>query len=344
MSTTRPKAVLRQPDPQVPPRPTLPLPVSELAIYGLHLRPAAGGRAAESLPRPGIPRSIGLSSIPLARLPALPNTIPSQNWQRAADVAGGWQIDMLDGPPGGEFRVWSVLADRSGCRLQLSEAEAPRAALAWDFFTRVTIRYLLARLGTSILHGNLSRTPAGAVALLGDSGAGKSSLAIALMRAGAPPLADDVVCPVRLDAGWHAWPGHHEILAEPQTLARLGIDPHAHPLIWDARTPGMEDKHVLAAALPHDPDPVPVAGIVTLDPRRSDAAAPALHRLPPAAAVAAVLPHGHWQPAGPDRRTRLADIVALASAVPVWRLSRPDRIADLPAAADLVLAAAAAPI
>ncbi len=343
MSTTLPEAVLRESDPQVPPCPTVPLPASDLSIYGLRLRPVGGGPASESLPRPGIPRSISLSSIPLARLPALPDTIPSQNWQRATNVAGGWQIDMLDGPPGGEVRVWSVLADRSGCRLQLSEAEAPRAALAWDFFTRVTIRHLLARLGVSILHGNLSRTPAGAVALLGDSGAGKSSLAIALMRAGAPPLADDVVCPVRLDAGWHAWPGHHEILAEPQALARLGIDPQAWPLIWDARTPGMEDKHVLAAAPPHDTDPVPLAGVVVLDPRRSDAAAPALHRLPPAAAVAAVLPHGHWQAAGPDRHSRLTDIVKLASAVPVWRLSRPDRIADLPAAADLILAATAAP-
>lgn len=343
MSITRPEAVLRQSDQQVPPRPTVPLPVSELSIYGLRLRPAVGVSAAESLSRPGVPRSISLSSIPLTRLPALPDTITPKNRQRAADVAGGWQIDMLDGSPGGEFRVWSVLADRSGCRLQLSEAEAPRAALAWDFFTRVTIRYLLARLATTILHGNLSRTPAGAVALLGDSGAGKSSLAIALMRAGAPPLADDVVCPVRLDAGWHAWPGHHEILAEPQTLIRLGIDPHAWPLIWDARTPGMEDKHVLTAAPPHDPDPVPLAGLVILDPRRSDSAPSALHRLPPAAAVAAVLPHGHWQATGPDRRARLADIVALASAVPVWRLSRPDRIADLPAAADLILAAAAAP-
>lgn len=318
-----------------------PLPATELTIYGMHLRPAAGEPAVAIPAAPDALRSLTLSSIPLAQLPALPDSIAPRNFQRTGDIAGGWQVDMLDGPPGSETRVWSVLFDPSSERLHLSEVEAPRAAAAWTFFSRVTVRYLLARLGATILHGNLARTPAGAVALLGDSGAGKSSLAVALMRAGAPPLADDIVRPVRLDAGWHAWPGHHEILAEPETLARLDIDSEAWPRLWDARIPGLDGKHVLTAPGPHDPAPVPLAGMVVLDPRRSDMAVPTLDRLPPAAALAALLPHGHWQAEGPDRDTRLAEIATLAAALPVWRLSRPDRIADLGAAAELILSAVA---
>jgi hypothetical protein len=53
--------------------------------------------------------------------------------------------------------------------------------------------------------------------------------------------------------------------------------------------------------------------------------------------MAAIVPHGQWGAAGSSRQARLAELASLASEVPIWRLSRSDRIEDLAATAELVL-------
>jgi hypothetical protein len=55
--------------------------------------------------------------------------------------------------------------------------------------------------GLEVLHASAVATAAGAVALLGPSGAGKTSLAIALERAGAGPLLADDVLALQRDGG-----------------------------------------------------------------------------------------------------------------------------------------------
>lgn len=316
-----------------------PVPVTEVVAYGLHLR-ADGSRGGPPAAAADILRTIAVSPITRADLPPLPDDIAVAAWQRTAATPLGWQIDVLDARPAGFERNCSVLLTDDGTRLHVTEATAETASNVWAFLARVAIRSILARLGALMLHGNLSLGPSGAVAVLGPSGAGKSSLAIALMRAGAPPLADDVVCPVQVAGTWHAWPGHHEILAEGQTLDRLGIDRATWPTLWEKARPD-EQKYRLTADRSPDAAPAQLAGIVVLEPRRPNLALPTLHRLAPAEAIAAIMPHGQWHAGGTDRGAKLAAFAALASAIPVWRLSRSDRIADLEATAACVLDAVA---
>ncbi|MET4701027.1 hypothetical protein ABIE65_004071 [Constrictibacter sp. MBR-5] len=316
-----------------------PVPVTEVAAYGLRLRPVGSRRTFAPIAA-DLLRTITLSPVARADLPPLPDSVPVAAWHRAAATPQGWQIDVVDAVPGGFQRCCSVVLSEDGTRLHVSDTYPDGAHDRWTVLTHVAIRSILARLGAPMLHGNLSLGPTGAVAVLGDSGAGKSSLAIALMRAGAPPLADDVVCPVRMAGGWYAWPGHHEILAEGPTLDRLGIDRTAWPTLWQNARPDEQKYRLTANRRPEtvpDAARVPLAGIVVLEPRRPEPCRPTLHRLAPAAAMAAIVPHGQWGAAGSSRQARLAELASLASEVPIWRLSRSDRIEDLAATAELVL-------
>jgi len=285
-----------------------------------------------------LPHTLRLSHTYRDRLAPLDEALPVVAWQRAAATPGGWQIDILDRASAGYRRGCSLILDAEARRLTISDTESCMAASRWIFLTRIAIRSILGRLGALLLHGNLSRCNAGAFAILGPSGAGKSSLAIALMQAGAAPLADDIVRPEPVANVWQVWPGHHEILAEAPTLEGLRIDPAAWPPLWLRADPEEQKYRLTDVAAPGESRmPLPLAGIFLLEPRGRTAEATRAERIPPAAALAALMLHCEWLPGSPDRGDLLARLGSLAREVPIWRLARPDRIDALPATADLVL-------
>ena len=79
------------------------------------------------------------------------------------------------------------------------------------------LSYWLERLGIAALHAAAVRTRTGAVGFLAPSGGGKSSLAAALLRAGAPLLTDDIL-PVEESGGtFLARPGFPQMRLEPDS-------------------------------------------------------------------------------------------------------------------------------
>lgn len=84
------------------------------------------------------------------------------------------------------------------------------------------LSYWLERLGIPALHASAVRIGAGAVVFLAQSGGGKSSLAAALLQAGAALLTDDVLPVEEVDGTFLARPGYPQMRLEPDTAGRLG--------------------------------------------------------------------------------------------------------------------------
>ncbi len=90
------------------------------------------------------------------------------------------------------------------------------------------------------LHASAVATPKGAVAFLGCSGFGKSTLAAALAARGYPLVTDDVAAIEHLDAPdlWAVHPGPGHLKLWPDSLAALGLDADSLPPV----RPGMEKR------------------------------------------------------------------------------------------------------
>lgn len=274
-------------------------------------------------------------------LPPLSSDLPLVSFMREARTGAGLRID-LPRARGARERGYAVLLEPDGRRLRLARNPTASPRDVWHHLTRYLVRRLLAHRGALVLHGNLAARDGRSIAVLGRSGDGKSSLSVALLRAGAMPLADDVVRPARLDRGWGAWPGFGEILVEEETAARLGLDPGACAAFWE--DPLTEERKVSfqpPGPAPAPAVPVPLAGIFALKPR-GGADAPRLARLRGIDAVGVLACHAGSGGIGASHARRTRELLDLAGSVPVWGVERPDDLGALDATAHAILAAAEA--
>jgi len=79
------------------------------------------------------------------------------------------------------------------------------------------LSYWLERLGIPVLHAAAVRVDAGAVGFVAHSGGGKSSLAAALLQAGAPLLTDDILPVEECGGTFLARPGYPQLRMEPDS-------------------------------------------------------------------------------------------------------------------------------
>jgi hypothetical protein len=146
--------------------------------------------------------------------------------------------------------------------------------------------------GIPILHASAVVVDGRAILVAGMTGAGKSTLAAALVRLGAPLLAEDLAV---LTFGENA-------IAVQAGYPRLRLCPDA-TLVADKAAPDL--PRVFSAFVPDDKrwldaadlaggfcaTPAPLGGIYLLAPRRPDRKAPAIEPLPPHRAALALLDH-----------------------------------------------------
>jgi hypothetical protein len=105
---------------------------------------------------------------------------------------------------------------------------APRCDMSiarTDFVARVLL-HCVDRERVTWLHGSAVRIGRKAVAFLGQSGAGKSTMALALARAGCQHICDDTL-PVEAGTPSIVWPSDHIIRLRADTRGRLASCAHA---------------------------------------------------------------------------------------------------------------------
>ena len=199
-----------------------------------------------------------------------------------------------------------------------------------SFVTQACLPTLLLQRGCLVLHAGGLRVGQGAVLLLGDSGAGKSSLTAALALAGQPLISDDV-CLL-----------HREPWRVFATIPRLRLLPEAFKHLQAKAPAGEADKlyyDKLKAEAPQLAPWVesPLTDIISLAWGENLSLTP----LTGAERLRAVLNAAAWVGvnASVDKSQRhFAACAALVREVPVWRLTRPRDWSMMPQVVSHILA------
>lgn len=192
------------------------------------------------------------------------------------------------------------------------------------------LSYWLERLGIPALHAAGVRIDAGAVGFLAPSGVGKSSLAAALVQAGASLLSDDILPVEEVDGTFLARPGFPQMRLEPDTVHRfLGRTDGL-----TAISPDDSKLHVPVDAFCDAT--IPLAGLYIVERRPGP---PEILPLPRRQAVIELVRHSFspYLVEATGLQPRRLDLFArLVRQVPVRRLSCPHGLEHLPQVAEIL--------
>lgn len=259
--------------------------------------------------------------------------LPASGHSRADDPDDPWAIEhWVDGRLAVEFSGWATFElSRDEVVLLTDDTEDP------DLVVHLLLDHVLPRVvalrGDLMLHAAGAVGPSGRAHLfLGDTGAGKSTLATALATRGWPLLDDDGIRVTGSDGALVAVPGTPNVRLLPDAASVvLPAAPPGLPLSHDSpkRRFDADGRQLCLAA-----EPAPIAGVYLL--QRPGTAS--MQRLDLADALAAIAAHGFHFAAEPTEITRqvFERASALAAATPVWRLLHPEGLENLDATVALV--------
>jgi hypothetical protein len=176
-----------------------------------------------------------------------------------------------------------------------------------------------------VLHASAVGLPSGAVAFVGEKGAGKSTAAGAFLARGYPLLTDDVLPVAGTEGGGDvlALPGPAALKLWPESARALGYAPRRLPRLHPAGT-----KRVLGAA-PAETEGRPLRALYVLDVGEALAVEPVRGHL----ALVELLRHAYVPRFVPDlgaTPAHFARCARVARAVPIFRLRRPPGLEKLP--------------
>jgi len=309
-----------------------------LDLHGLHIRLFTGMDCypADPVMPEGTP-------VDLVWHRHIADTLPPGNngeAQRRSGPGGEW-LDLTYGPGDGQCHCTFSLSPDGRQVVSRSLAQVPAADLM-TLFAEPVMRSVFRRHGMLSLHGAALAHGGQAVLLLGDKGAGKSTLAAALLRAGWQMLTDDLARVIARDKTWLVTPGFAQLKMTAQTATAMGHELAVMARRWTAPQAGSDaavNKYVVN--LPPAPAPLPLRAICILAPLPPHADEPSLTALPPDQSARAVLANISDDPADPGALlppALLAQAFAMIGQVPVYRLAVPRRFAALDQATDLLAA------
>jgi hypothetical protein len=222
----------------------------------------------------------------------------------------GWTL-LYANPEGG----W-LSFDHDSAASTLTVSGSVRWSEAVPVLAGVACAVLLSSAGTPLLHGAALAFAGQAIAVLGDSGRGKSTLAAALVREGGALLSEDLLVIARDGGRPCVEPGHSRLSLLADSGDALGFSSS------DGRA-GTSKTWAQASPEPARPGAVPLRAVYILAPPDPSAPAGRAERLRAGAGAPALVRHLYgtsWIRAAEP--ADLAFCAALAAQVPVFSLSR----------------------
>lgn len=278
----------------------------------------------------------------------LPELSPAAGGAGTADLTiGPGRAGAPDGKAGARFAVGDageiyISAREAGQFVVRAGREIvfERAAGASDDVLRLyllgpVLALALHQRGWLMLHASAVAVGEQAVAFLGGSGWGKSTMAGALHQRGHAVVADDFVA-VTAEAAPRVYPGFPQLKLWPEAVAALGAEPdelrRLHP---DFEKQGRR----LTAGFA--PEALPLGRLFVL----AEGETIAIERLDKLSALVELVRHSYAAQALPrlDAAEHLRQCAALLRQAALYRLQRPRSLAALPAVAEAVEREAANP-
>ncbi|MEX1184572.1 MAG: hypothetical protein WEF86_15285 [Gemmatimonadota bacterium] len=207
-----------------------------------------------------------------------------------------------------------------GSAIHWTHAEDASIADARADLTSRVIAAALHAAGTLCLHGSAVLCGDEAIGFVAPKFHGKSTLALALVGAGAKLLTDDTL-PIDPGPPAHAYPGLHSTRLWPDSASRVGIGTGEAPAGTSKQLfSALPDEHTTHAGHP--------LGAVYLlqpvrQPRGDDGAVVWRTRLPSVEAALVMIGHAKLAPllAKSEAPALMRSAAAIAASVPVYRLS-----------------------
>jgi hypothetical protein len=247
-------------------------------------------------------------------------------------------------PPGAEDRPWCIQITREeavlffrdvasfrvrdGREILIRRAPAAQASRIRLYLVGTVMAVLLYQREMLVLHASVVDIDGAAVAFLGTSGAGKSSLAAALHARGHPVLVDDVAAVDTTTGTAMVIPAFPQLKLHPAVARSLGYDAESLLLLHPT-----EEKRGYRMSQASGPAPVPLGQIYILA-ANADAG---VETLPPCEALVELIRHSY-----PSRllhsggAPHLHQCTDLVRNVPIARLKKSPDPASLPYLAELV--------
>ena len=230
--------------------------------------------------------------------------------------------------PGEVLLRWSHFGTyriAGGERIEYAPASGLSEAAVRVPLLGVCMGILLHQRGLLTLHASAVAVDGGAVAFVGEKGAGKSTTTAALVRRGHPLLSDDVTAVIgtEADATPEVVPGSTAVKLWPDSVVALGVDPSMMPLLHE----GVE-KRLLHVSGRDDAGPLPLRCIYVLDRGKAVASAP----VQPRQAFSELVRHTYavrFLGTAAVGARHFEQCTALAQRVPVRRLIRSDDVNEL---------------
>jgi HPr Serine kinase C-terminal domain len=188
--------------------------------------------------------------------------------------------------------------------------------------------------GQALLHACVLARDGSAIALMGDSGVGKSSLTWALVQRGCRLLSDDLAALARSNDVLYAHPARTRLRLQRETAERLTVG-GAHVTGLYPAVDGL-NRVVIADSDAVERAAVCLYAIYMLGPRETGLSEPRIEEMRPAEKLAALAAnvYGSIDPGREARRKELAALAHFAAGVPIRRLTLPDAIDALPDVAE----------
>jgi hypothetical protein len=295
------------------------------------------------------------SEIPFSLLPRVPEGTPECSFRRpfesdAGSFDGPWDhhwrsvagdVALSCSRAGARYRLdlpslgtFSIDDDGASISCRLRGAPSPET-VEHGVVDQVLPRILVHR-GRLVLHAGAIEMPDGAIAFIGDSGRGKSTLCAAFAAAGYPVLGDDgLVVRGCEPGGFEALSTYPGLRLLPEPLAFVfGSEAKGTPVAAGAlkqRLPATTNGFV------HCEKPVPLRAIYQLD----DGPRIAIEPMTGPDAFLTLVRSTYHLHLGDARRSAVLfeQLAALLDTVPLRRLAYPRRLSLLPAVRDAVLGA-----
>lgn len=216
-----------------------------------------------------------------------------------------------------------------GVRILIDAAPNADEAIIRSYLVGMVMGILLYQRGRVVLHASAVEVEGSAVAFMGNSGQGKSSLAAALQSHG-HRLCNDDVTPVNLDGDLAiAYPGFPQIKLTCESAATLGYNPES---LFELNS--LEEKRGYRVKETFTQTPIPLRCVYVLEQGDDMQVTGPLN---PSEALMELI-HQTWptrlgEPGGARHFLQCCELV---KRVPFYRLYRPDRLSQLPDLAQFV--------